>query len=132
MRNGFELARLLSVAGYRMPRDRTDYEATLLEVFPHAAFVTLHGAIPTKKSGRRGAEGRAQRRELLIAQGIVVSDAASHDDLDATAAALTALRWYEGRGCAVGHPEEGLIVLPVPCHALRDRYRRLTDAAQRP
>jgi predicted nuclease with RNAse H fold len=131
MRLGFELARLLTGAGYRVPAGHHDYEATLLEVFPHAAFVTLIGAIPAKKSGPRGSEGRAQRRALLAAQGVFVPGESSHDDLDAAVAALTALRWREGRGCAVGHPEEGLIVLPVPCADLRTRYERLQDGTER-
>jgi predicted nuclease with RNAse H fold len=124
MRVGFEIARLLTAAGYRVPADHRDYEATLLEVFPHAAFVTLTGAIPAKKTGPRGAEGRAQRHAVLAAQGVVLPPEASHDHLDAAAAALTALRWREGRGCAVGHPHEGLIVLPVTFSDLRDRYER--------
>lgn len=132
MRVGFELARLLTEAGYRVPAGHRDYDATLLEVFPHAAFVTLYGAIPAKKSGPRGVEGRAQRRALLAAQDVTLPREASHDDLDAAAAALTALRWREGRGCAVGHPEEGLIVLPVPCSDLRMRYERPQDGAERP
>jgi predicted nuclease with RNAse H fold len=132
MRVGFELARLLTAAGYRAPAGHHDYDATLLEVFPHAAFVTLIGAIPNKKSGPRGVEGRAQRHALLAAHGVVLPQAASHDDLDAAAAALTALRWRQGRGCAVGHPDEGLIALPVPCPDLRTRYLRLQDRGERP
>ena len=122
MRVGFALARLLTAAGYRVPRHAWDYAATLVEVFPDAAFVTLAGARPARKTGRDGGLGRAQRRQILLCQGVALPATASHDALDAAAAALTGLRWRQGRGCALGHPDEGLIVLPVEAAALRERY----------
>jgi predicted nuclease with RNAse H fold len=129
MRAGFDLARALTEAGYRQPRHDHDHGATLLEVFPDAAFVTLLGGRPARKSGADGARGRLQRRSVLEAEGIRPDALLSHDALDAVAAALTALRWHEGRGCAVGHPDEGLIVLPVPLERLLDRYRPLPERA---
>jgi predicted nuclease with RNAse H fold len=120
MRVGFDLARALQGHGYHLPRDAQDRDATLLEVFPDAAFVTLLGSRPPKKSLPAGA---AMRRALLHASGIAAAVSWSHDDLDAVAAALTAHHWAGGLGCAVGDPEEGLIVLPVQCTALLDRYR---------
>jgi len=125
MRVGFDLADTLRAAGMHPPRTEQDHAAGLLEVFPDAAFVTLLGGRPEPKSGPRAATGLAQRRRALEAAGISLDGGLSHDELDAAAAALTALRWWEGQGCAVGDPAEGLIVLPVPGAALRDRYQRL-------
>lgn len=124
MRVGFDLATALIGAGYRLPRDRGDRAATLIEVFPDAIFVTLLGARPARKSGRAGGVGREQRRRILADAGISIDGALTHDALDAVAAALTALRWREGSGCALGDVDEGLIVVPVPCERLADRYRR--------
>jgi predicted nuclease with RNAse H fold len=124
MRVGFDLATALIAAGYRLPGDRGDRAATLIEVFPDASFVTLLGARPERKSGRAGAVGREQRRRILADAGITINGAPTHDVLDAVAAALTALRRREGSGCALGDADEGLIVVPVPCERLADRYRR--------
>ena len=123
MRAGFALGALLRGHGYRLPVHAEDHAATLIEVFPDAAFVTLLGARPVKKSGRTGASGRAQRREVLSRAGLALPESASHDELDACAAAVTAHAWAAGRACALGDPTEGLIILPVPRAALLERYR---------
>jgi predicted nuclease with RNAse H fold len=125
MRVGFALARLLEAAGYRQPAHAGDTDASLLEVFPDAAFVTLLGGRPPRKSGAAGAAGRAWRARALAEHGGITLDARSHDALDAAVAALTALRWRQGLGCALGEPEEGMIVLPTTRAGLRDRYRGL-------
>lgn len=132
MKVGFRLATALLRAGFRLPLHHGDIGSTLIEVFPDAAFVTLMGARPARKSGAAGAAGREQRRAILAGAGIDVLDGLSHDDLDSIAAALTALRWGAGQGCAVGDVEEGLIVLPVRCERLLDRYRpvAMRDAAE--
>jgi predicted nuclease with RNAse H fold len=119
MQVGFALARALQAWGYCLPRDGDDHAATLLEVFPDAAFVTLLGARPRKETP----VGMGQRRALLERAGIRVEASATHDDLDAVAAALTALRWRRGEGCAVGDPDEGMIALPVKRSTLLDQYR---------
>jgi predicted nuclease with RNAse H fold len=125
MRVGFDLAAALRDAGSRLPVHHADHSASLIEVFPDAAFVTLLGARPARKSLP---EGRAQRRAILMAAGVSVAETLTHDELDATAAALTAFRWRRGVGCALGHPDEGLIVLPVPRSSLHQRYARLPSA----
>jgi len=119
MRVGFDLARALRAAGYCEPAHATDSGATLLEVFPHAAFCALLGHLPSRKSTVDGARAR---RDALSAAGVSVEVTGTHDDLDALAGALTAMRWQRGEGCAFGHPPEGLIVLPVPRAQVRDRY----------
>ncbi|MGH2588910.1 MAG: hypothetical protein ACRDJE_28635, partial [Dehalococcoidia bacterium] len=65
---------------------------------------------------------------ILQAAGVAVAEAMTHDELDAIAAALTALRWRQRLGCALGHPEEGMIVLPVSSASLRERYMRQPPA----
>ena len=49
----------------------------------------------------------------------------THDAVDALCAAFTAWAWHHSRGCALGRPDEGLIVLPVPTGTLKERYRAL-------
>jgi predicted nuclease with RNAse H fold len=49
----------------------------------------------------------------------------THDAVDALCAAFTAWTWHHGLGCALGRPDEGLIVLPVPAATLKERYGAL-------
>lgn len=95
----------------------------VLEVYPYAAFTTLLGGLPERKTSRRGMHRRVAclRREGLRWEGYY-----DHDSLDALAAALTALRFVQGRACAVGDAREGLIWLPVPRGGLRDAYASLS------
>lgn len=131
MQIGFDLAAALFRAGYCLPLDRDDHQATLIEVFPDAAFVTLSGARPARKSGRAAVAGREQRQAILAAAGVRIDGSAhSHDALDAAAAALTGLRWRAQLGCALGDADEGLIVLPVPYGTLLERYRRGVDVGE--
>lgn len=122
MRVGFAIAEGLQARGLRTPAHTSDYDARLIEVFPDGAFVTLAGGRPARKSTP---QGRRQRRDLLRAAGILVAERAGHDLLDAAVAALTAMRWHEGRACALGDAGEGLIVLPVAAENLKDRYLAL-------
>ncbi len=122
---GYALAAALRAIGRRAPRHVHDYTATLLEVYSYAAFVTLLGAIPPRKST---SAGRAARLRALTNAGLTGLDAAqSHDALDAVAAAYTAAVFAAGGGCAVGDPTEGLMVLPVAEAAIRDRYARSAE-----
>ena len=121
--------------GLSIPRDAADHAATLLEVYPYAGFVTLLGGRPPRKTTR---EGMAMRVEALRRAGLrgvcnppttwepTLSDAGlTHDAVDALCAAFTAWTWYHGCGCALGRPDEGLIVLPVPDGTLKERYGAL-------
>ena len=88
------------------------------ETYPDAVFCALLGARPPSK---RTAEGARARRALLAAAGVAGDlTARTHDELDACAAALTALALAEGRAGWLGHPDEGVLVLPV--ERLADRY----------
>ena len=121
--------RLRERHGLSIPRDAADHAATLLEVYPYAGFVTLLGGRPPRKTTR---EGMAVRVEALRRAGLrgvcnmPLPDAGlTHDAVDALCAAFTAWTWHHGLGCAVGWPDEGLIVLPVPAGMLKERYGAL-------
>ncbi len=121
-------ARLGERFGLRRPGHAADEAATLLEVYPFAGFVVLLGGRPPRKTTR---EGAAARRAALEQAGLcgLPSGRLSHDAADALCAAYTAWTWRHGTGCAVGRPDEGLIVLPIPASALLDRYRTVPSPA---
>jgi len=119
---GFALFAALRERGFRAPGGPNDTAATLLEVYPYATFVTLLGAVPPSKSTP---EGLAIRRRALEEASVTGLPAAmGHDALDAAAAALATAAFAAGQGCALGDPAEGLMVLPVPAEAFRERYGR--------
>jgi predicted nuclease with RNAse H fold len=96
----------------------------VMEVYPHAAFITLLGGVPAPKSSRRG----LRRRILALREaGVRWDHYYDHDSLDALAAALTGRRYLQGLATPVGDPREGLIWLPVPEAELRERYLPLDD-----
>jgi predicted nuclease with RNAse H fold len=126
---GFTLFDALRTRGLSAPLHARDHAASLLEVYPFAAFVTLLGHVPPRKSTPAGL---AARQDALAAAGIVgMQGNLGHDALDAIAAALTASIFSEGGGCALGDPEEGLMVLPVTEDALRARYAPPAGRARR-
>lgn len=134
MQTGFDLYRRLKSMGYV---DYPDDEGAsqLLEVYPHAVFTTLLGRTPFSKTSL---EGRLQRQLVLHSQGLEIPDPMRFfeeitryriikgmlpvdvlfetPELDALAAAFTA--WVAatapGEVTLLGHPDEGLLVLPVP------------------
>jgi predicted nuclease with RNAse H fold len=123
---GFETFALLRERHrLRLPRDTGDQTATLLEIYPYGGFVTLLGGRPPRKTTP---EGAAARRQALLQAGLqdVPAGRLTHDAVDALCAAYTAWAWRHGAGSALGLPDEGLIVLPVPASALRDRYQALS------
>jgi predicted nuclease with RNAse H fold len=95
---------------------------TVLEAFPHAAFVTLLGGIPPNKGTRAGAHVRV--KALRDAQ-LEWDDYFDHDSLDALAAALTGWRYQQGRARALGDAREGLLWVPVGPAALKPKYEPL-------
>ena len=98
--------------------DGGDVQDRLAEVYPFSAFAVLLGRIPPRKSTP---EGRAARIAALRARlhGSANLDGRSHHELDAAAAAVTALALRAGQATWVGNPREALMVLPGP---LRDYY----------
>jgi predicted nuclease with RNAse H fold len=118
MRVGFEVFRVASLAGF--PRYRGGPAAgTAIEVFPHASAVVLAGCLPP-----RGAPKSAWRASVLRAGGVNVEELRSLDQLDAALAALTGLRALAGDSCALGDPNEGVIVLPARTLPARPYRRR--------
>lgn len=120
---GFALFDGLRASGFRLPSGSADRRATLLEVYPYAAFVMLLGAIPARKSTPEGAAARRVALERVGIRGL--PERMGHDQSDAIAAACSAWAFATGNGCAVGDVEEGLMALPVPEHRLLPRYRKL-------
>jgi hypothetical protein len=140
MRMGFRFYRRLEELGYHTyPDDGVPRQC--LEVYPHACYAVLIGALPLPKISL---EGRLQRQLILHDQKIKVPDPMrffeeitrhrllkgklplenlySAGELDALIGAYTA--WmaatHPDQVCAIGDPEEGQIVLPV--NALKERY----------
>jgi predicted nuclease with RNAse H fold len=103
MQVGFQLYAELAANGH-----------TPLEVFPYAGFRLLSSTKLPKKTTRAGIVERVARLE---AQGITAPWIAlwSHDALDATLAALVALRAIEGTAVAVGcGHDDSAIWIPRP------------------
>src|SRR3954447_19505785 len=111
----------------------------LCETYPDAVFCALLGHRPSPK---RTPWGLQQRIAALRLRGVVDDDGGlwhrTLDELDACAAAYAAYALADGRGCWVGDPREGVIVLPVPELAARydplppARRERLTGARPTP
>lgn len=101
------------------------------ETYPDAVFCALLGHRPPNK---RTPSGLQQRIAALKLKGVVDPDGGlwhrSLDELDACAAAFAAYGLAVGLGCWVGHPREGVIVLPVA--RLEDRYDPLPPPARAP
>lgn len=116
MQVGFRLYELLGELGYRLPSS-PKLAGSVIEVYPHASFVTLLGATPARKSTP---EGRARRIEILKGHHVSWEDHVGHDSLDALVGALTACKFLEGEVHPVGDLSEALLWLPVSTP--RDSY----------
>ena len=141
MEVGFELfAALGGLELYRPPDDgacegRVGEGALtsgrLCETYPDAIFCTLLGHRPGAK---RTPSGLQERIAVLKLKGIVDEDGGlwrrTLDELDACAAAYAAYGLAAGLGSWVGHPDEGVIVLPSL--DLRDRYDKLPAPSRQP
>jgi Protein of unknown function (DUF429) len=101
----------------------------LCETYPDAIFCALLGHRPGAK---RTPSGLQERIAALKLKGIVDEDGGlwrrTLDELDACAAAYAAYGLAAGIGSWVGHPDEGVIVLPVL--RLLDRYEKLPAPAR--
>ena len=103
----------------------------LCETYPDAIFCALLGHRPGAK---RTPSGLQERIAVLKLKGIVDEDGGlwrrTLDELDACAAAYAAYGLAAGIGSWVGHPDEGVIVLPSL--DLRDRYDKLPAPSRQP
>jgi len=140
MRMGFELFRRLEGMSYHdYPAEKAHHQC--LEVYPHACYTVLLGHPPLPK---HSLEGRLQRQLILydhdlnvpyplhifeeithhrLLQGIVPQEGLYNPgELDSLVAAYTA--WMAAMQpeevSTLGHPEEGLLVLPMT--VLKERY----------
>lgn len=94
----------------------------VLEVYPHAAFVTMLGGTPPPKTSRDGLRARVLALRRL---GLQWDGYYDHDSLDALMAAFTAWRFVQGLATPVGDERDGLLWLPVPEHELAATYAPL-------
>jgi predicted nuclease with RNAse H fold len=130
---GFELFAALSTLGRYAPAaggyegpvgDAALVHGRLFETYPDAIFCSLLGHRPSPK---RTPWGLQQRIATLKQHGVVDQDGGlwhrTLDELDACAAAYTAYALAAGFGTWVGHPREGVIVLPAA--ELLPRYDKL-------
>ena len=101
----------------------------LCETYPDAIFCTLLGHRPGAK---RTPSGLQERIAVLKLKGVVDEDGGlwrrTLDELDACAASYAAYGLAAGMGSWVGHPDEGVVVLPSL--DLRDRYDKLPAPAR--
>lgn len=106
MRVGFELFERLAPA-YPLYRggDPTGHAA---EVFPHATACLLAGRLRERAMSKQ-----VFREQTLRRAGVVSHKLRTPDQIDAALAALTGLIALDGVHCAVGEPDEGVILLPV-------------------
>ena len=137
---GFDLFAALAPLGLFRP-DAAGVEAPagdgalaagrLAETYPDAVFCALLGHRPPNK---RTPSGLQQRIAALRLKGVVDPDGGlwprTLDELDACAAAFAAYGLGAGLGSWVGHPREGVIVLPVA--RLLDRYDPLPPPVRVP
>jgi hypothetical protein len=100
----------------------------VLEVYPHAGYVTLLGGTPPPKSTREGSHLRVLALRRLGLRWDEYYDVAS---LDVLMAAFIAWRVVQGQASAVGDERDGCVWLPVTAHELRDTYAPLTIAGAR-
>lgn len=107
MRVGFELFERLAPA-YPLYRGG-DPAHRAAEVFPHATACLLAGRLRDRATPKH-----AFRRHTLRLAGVRSPELATPDQIDAALAALTGLIALDGGHCAVGDPDEGVILLPVP------------------
>ncbi len=127
MRAGFDYFRRLRRAGFEIPDNAVmpgmlGGPPAVIEVYPYGAFAALLGGLPPNKATRAGQRVRVV---TLRRAGIEWDEYFDHDSLDALAAALTALRFQQGRATPLGDPREGLIWLPVPPAEVRATYTTL-------
>lgn len=102
--------------------------SAVLEVYPHAGFVTVLGGTPPPRSTREGLRLRVLTLRRLGLRWDDYYDAAS---LDALMAAFTAWRFLQGLATCVGDDRDGCLWLPVTAAELRPTYPPLTARAAR-
>ena len=85
----------------------------VIEVYPYASKVALLGRPPARKTTAVGRQWLQIGLSRWV-HGLPTDRLLSHDELDAVVAAYTAILWRHGDACALGRPEDGVIVVPCP------------------
>lgn len=133
MKSGFELYLSIEEVGYKKINEHnySSVDKGLVEVFPHASFVTLLGYIPSKKNTQ---EGLADRIRILKEVGIdnilkwLPSGIKEKTDcLDAICAAYTAYCIFTGTVTFIGDKTEGQIALPTKKIEEKYSYKKRSE-----
>ncbi len=117
MRVGHAVFQVCAQAGYAL-FDGARARGAVMEVFPHACAVVLHGRLRPA-----GVRKEAWRRDALRRAGMDDGRLRGIDQVDAALAALAARRALEGLFIAPGDPSEGVIVLPCQASDLPASFR---------
>lgn len=106
------IIRPLAQRGMRLRPLLEGHGAQVIEVYPYATKAILFGRTMPKKATIEGRRWLQQRLATVV-RGIDAGGALrSHDELDAIAAAWTALQHARGRADMLGDAREGEIVVP--------------------
>jgi predicted nuclease with RNAse H fold len=122
MEMGHKCFNLASECGFEIFYGTGPMERRTIEVFPHASAVVLSGSRPPRGWQKKKSDKRQWRLRPLKALGIDTGKLATVDQVDAALAALTGVYALKQRFASVGHPAEGVIVLPTD--RLLDNYPR--------
>lgn len=123
---GFRAFEVAGELGYQLYTGGAPYVHSAIEVFPHASAVVLRGSLAPA-----GVPKYAWRRYVLERAGVACSEMRTSDQLDATLAALTGLRFLRGDFSVVGTSGEAVLVLPIG-QMPTGRYQRDGEAALSP
>ncbi len=122
MEVGQKCFKLASEGGFETFYGTGPMERRAIEVFPHASAVVLSRCRPPRGWQKKKSDKRQWRSRPLEALGIDTGKLRTADQVDAALAALTGVYALDNRFVPVGHPSEGVIVLPT--EKLLDDYPR--------
>ncbi len=118
MEEGFKVFDAAFAEGFERYRGGPITGRQSIEVFPHASGVSLRGSVPAKGNLKLD-----WRREVLNNAGVQADGLKTVDEIDAGLAALTGVRFLQGRFSYVGEPGDAVLVLPIR-PMVTVRYRR--------
>lgn len=119
MKKGLELYKKLKDLGYEKINEKNycQLKKGMIEVFPHASFITLSGRKLESKAKDKGQKERIKLLEDLgfnrVGNIITGTKSEKADKIDALVAAYTALAIYKNKATFLGDVKEGQIAVPV-------------------
>ncbi|MBI4524718.1 MAG: DUF429 domain-containing protein [Deltaproteobacteria bacterium] len=125
MKVGHQCFQLASECGFEAFYGIGPIERRTIEVFPHASAVVLRACCPPSGWQKKKSEKRQWRLRCLEALGIDAGRLGTVDQVDAALAALTGVYALNNCFVSVGHPSEGVIVLPTK--QFLDAYPRTSE-----